>query len=349
MKRAILLTITCCLFTFLWAEGNPAAAQDQKDSKRPRFFQRLKEDLFGSKPKNEEPPRQPSSAKMRSAVPDEPPARILSHQWNRDRQPSAEQPPFNPRNAGATAPATVQIPPPSRGARPTNSAPQRDADWFAGLRPATAPASAIPGGATTDANRRGFGMTIQESPDGRLVVTRVDPNGNAAEAGVRPGDIVVELGGITATSAEEFTEIEKIMSPGDQLEISIRRGLADPRKIMLSWGQAAEPEIAASPIQDGPVGSGVPTHANSTPPRGNDFVPQFVPDSSPRYQPAAQSVPRRDVPAQTVSSPSRLPRTADSELLELRSIVADQQKLIRELQQELEQLRSTVRQRSSRR
>lgn len=349
MKRAILYTISCCLTFMLVTESNSADAQEKNESRRPRFFQRLKEDLFGARSnKDDQPPGQPSSANLRSASPDDPPAKNLGQVWNRDRNLNHAPRGLTGNQPESSVPKTIQVPPPSRGARPTASTPQRDADWFAGLRPESVPTTA-PGRRSHSAAtaRRGFGMTIQKAPDGRLVVTRVAPDGNAQAAGIRPGDVVVELGGITATAVEEFTEIEKIMSPGDQLEITIRRGLAEPRKVMLQWGQAAEPEVAAAPDQEGPIGSGVPTTTRSSQSRGSDFVPKFVPENDSHALPSVRNMPSRDVPARSASS--RLPRPADAELLELRSIVADQQKLIRELQQEVETLRRAVRQRSSRR
>jgi hypothetical protein len=84
----------------------------------------------------------------------------------------------------------------------------------------------------------GFGMQI-ESKNEQLIVTKTDSKGNAAEAGVRKGDVLVMVGGVEIGSMEELEEITKILGNGDQLEFEIaRRG--QKKKVLIQFGEAPE-------------------------------------------------------------------------------------------------------------
>ena len=89
--------------------------------------------------------------------------------------------------------------------------------------------------------RNGFGFEVKLNDDDQILVSKVDSKGNAAEAGIRRGDQIKEIGGIEASSIEEFNEIAKIMSDGDQMEFLVRRGGRD-RKIDVQFGNIPEPQ-----------------------------------------------------------------------------------------------------------
>ena len=78
---------------------------------------------------------------------------------------------------------------------------------------------------TQTAKKNDFGMRVSDGRSGDLVIAKVDPRGNAAEAGVRPGDVIKEIGGVPVTTENEFDEFTKILGEGDQMEFKIvRRG-----------------------------------------------------------------------------------------------------------------------------
>ena len=91
----------------------------------------------------------------------------------------------------------------------------------------------------------GFGMSVKEKGDS-VIVSRIVPNGNAAEAGLRTGDQIVELGGLEIQNAQDFDEFAKILGQGDQMEFKIRsRG--KKKTVMVTYGQAPPPSAVESP------------------------------------------------------------------------------------------------------
>lgn len=84
--------------------------------------------------------------------------------------------------------------------------------------------------------RSGFGMQIDSKND-KLIVTKVDSKGNAVEAGIRKGDVLVAAGGVEFQTVDELNEISKILGNGDQLEFEIsRRG--QKKKVLIQYGEA---------------------------------------------------------------------------------------------------------------
>lgn len=80
----------------------------------------------------------------------------------------------------------------------------------------------------------GFGMTLGKRGN-NLVVTRVVPNGNAHQSGIKVGDIVTEGGGISFKSVEEFQQLSEMLSQGDHLEFKlVRRG--EKEKALIQFG-----------------------------------------------------------------------------------------------------------------
>lgn len=104
----------------------------------------------------------------------------------------------------------------------------------------------------------GFGMAIVVDKNENLVVAQVSANGNAAEAGIRRGDVLVEAGGVELTSIEEFEEIEKILGAGDQVELKVARN-GRAAKVMLQHGQAPSLED----VENGKVGAQANTASRS--------------------------------------------------------------------------------------
>ncbi|MGW7289543.1 trypsin-like peptidase domain-containing protein [Streptomyces sp. NPDC054847] len=65
----------------------------------------------------------------------------------------------------------------------------------------------------------------------------VTPGGPAAEAGVRPGDVITEVDGRRVHSGEELIVKIRAHRPGDKLELTLRRG-GDERTVTLVLGSA---------------------------------------------------------------------------------------------------------------
>lgn len=98
----------------------------------------------------------------------------------------------------------------------------------------------------TAKRKPGFGMMVQNSKNDQLVVTGVQRGGNAARAGLRPGDQLLSFGGGQLTGMDEIMQIAKTLGQGDQVEVEfVRQG--KKRKSLLQFGSAPqEGEIAMS-------------------------------------------------------------------------------------------------------
>ena len=68
----------------------------------------------------------------------------------------------------------------------------------------------------------GFGLQIR-TKNKRLTVVRVVENGMAKQAGIQVGDQIVKLAGANVENVEIFREIEKVLEPGNEVEVVLRR------------------------------------------------------------------------------------------------------------------------------
>jgi hypothetical protein len=201
MKSLRCLTVVVLLTAFA-SEHVVADGPDDRGFGRGRVLKRLRDDLFGA-------PKQPTQ-------PRKTPTPIDSK--GKEPTPIGKQP-ANPYAAARyTKPEKPASKVPVAGQRdPRRQAPQ-----------VTSPLS--------NGNPQDFGMMIAANDDDEIQVTRVVPGGNAASAGVRAGDRVLEVGGAALTSIEEFKSISEVMGQGDQLEFKIQSRGSQPRTIKVQFG-----------------------------------------------------------------------------------------------------------------
>ena len=77
------------------------------------------------------------------------------------------------------------------------------------------------------ATPRGFvGVTLKDGPVGP-VVDAVWPDGPAAKAGLKPGDVIARAKGDTPTTAAALHKLTATLKPGDRLSVTVRRDGAD--------------------------------------------------------------------------------------------------------------------------
>ncbi len=70
--------------------------------------------------------------------------------------------------------------------------------------------------------QRGEELSISET--GGVYVASVSDGGAASEAGIRKGDVIVEIDGVKLTSKVNLQEIIAMHRPGDSVKISVKRG-----------------------------------------------------------------------------------------------------------------------------
>ncbi len=157
------------------------------------------------------------------------------------RQPTAAQRPS--QNAQPTL-ANQSVRP--RSANPRSIQPARSDASHASINrlpksPATVDADSIPTRSNAKATL-GFGMLVELRND-KLYVSKMDPKGNAAIAGVRVGDRLVAGGGIDFESLSDFNGIGDILEDGDQLEFEVERNGRE-KEMMIVFGKATEGQAA---------------------------------------------------------------------------------------------------------
>ena len=300
----------------------------EAQAQRGKFLKRLRDDIFGSQPQlpQTRPPTQqqrtPTLARPKTTTPQNPYLRQQQQQrtptpTTSSRYPTQQtrattrypQPPSSTK--GRYAPTRQQLPSTSRTQSRT---PQQRTPT---LNRGAERKSAI-------ATRTGFGLTLDTNRDDELFVASVVPGGNAAKSGIRRGDTILEIGGVEATSVEEYDQISKAMSGGDQMEFRFERhGQTD--KVLVAWGEA--PDVENLETTDLGPAPGKDTTSPSRPKERNyDFVPPAGGKS------VLDGTPVRGNPVSSNSQVQQLSRT-----------VQQQNQTIRQLQGELSKLRGAMR------
>lgn len=183
---------------------------------------RIMRKIFGLDSEDEKKPQQPSKSTRSSA---KTPKGVKTPTLA--KKPSQNSRPTQPLRAATPAQ------PPKRDARTRANVPTRtQAD--------TARVPQQPTRSNAQATE-GFGMRVEQRGES-LVVRQIDGKGNAAEAGIKRGDIILNGGGVEFSTVDEFNQITEILKNGDQLEFEIeRRGKKE--KLLIQFGEAsAAPE-----------------------------------------------------------------------------------------------------------
>jgi len=85
----------------------------------------------------------------------------------------------------------------------------------------------------------GFGLELKADRNDQIFVAKTDKNGNAENIGLRRGDQILQIGGVDLTTVEEFSEIEKIMQDGDQIELKVQRS-GKTANVVLTFGEGPQ-------------------------------------------------------------------------------------------------------------
>ena len=71
-----------------------------------------------------------------------------------------------------------------------------------------------------------LGVSTSDASGAGAVVQQVTPGGPAAEAGLRPGDVITALGGKPVEDSSSLSSLVDGFEPGDEVEVELSRGVA---------------------------------------------------------------------------------------------------------------------------
>jgi hypothetical protein len=68
---------------------------------------------------------------------------------------------------------------------------------------------------------------MEMDPRGGVLITQVQPNGPAAQAGIKPGDRIFEFNGIEISGVAQLMDVVDSLEPGKAVKVKVRRGAAN--------------------------------------------------------------------------------------------------------------------------
>jgi S1-C subfamily serine protease len=95
-----------------------------------------------------------------------------------------------------------------------------------------------------DVPRAFLGVQSRDSTGDGVTVTAVTGGGPAARAGLRPGDVIVEITGRPVREADDISSVVNARRPGDEVQIVVERG-GDRRTLTVKLG--TQPDQATNP------------------------------------------------------------------------------------------------------
>jgi serine protease Do len=69
-----------------------------------------------------------------------------------------------------------------------------------------------------------IGVVFPDNEEDDAWVTDVDTGGPAAKAGIKPGDTITKINGVSIKSVRKFREVIKDQKSGEVVKFTIRRG-----------------------------------------------------------------------------------------------------------------------------
>ena len=335
MRRMTLAGLLFCCWAGTadlgWAQSPLQDFQKKVDDALPkgRLLRKLRDDLRGSKERDEK-------EKEKEAE-------------NRAKEERRANERDNRRNPPGLQPTPAQRPPQANFSDTGFSNTDATGAGFAprdfGERESLAEKS---NSARTSRDRRdapvGFGLTLDTRGE-QLIVSEVDRSGNAFQAGLRPGDVLEQVGGVPIRGLAEFDEVAGVLKPGDQIEmVYARKGKS--ARATVGFGQApagaegsSEPAPAFAPGTNNTPNWALNNQPSRTP--ANDFAPPAWNPPAGNMSSATDANLRSvmDLDKQLSSEAGRSINPAEA--AEWQRLIREQQQTIERLQRELDALRKS--------
>ena len=185
--------------------------------------------------------------------------------------------------------------------------------------PARLPAALLPGDGTG-----WLGMTADDGlVTGRVAVVDVAAEGPAAQAGIRPDDILLELDGKPLRNDEDLAAALASIAPGQRVNAAIGRDGRIEDVVLTAGPRPAAPRARpwADPVTTAPFGAAAVPGAGAVPGSGPAAVPPLSPTALPPLAtatpaapiPAAPRLPDRSVLVPTNTAPAAVVPVAGAE------------------------------------
>jgi S1-C subfamily serine protease len=103
----------------------------------------------------------------------------------------------------------------------------------------------IDNGRVVHSRRAALGVAVTTVTDGTgrpvgVGVASVSPNGPAAKAGLQPGDVIVRIGNVDVTSAQELQDALAQLNPGDKVDVTyLRPPSTSPQTVSVTLAELA--------------------------------------------------------------------------------------------------------------
>lgn len=219
------------------------------------------------------------------------------------------------RVLAAAEPAADEIRPPAGETAPSFRAEPVAVDQPvtlpAGLpaaEPARLPAAPLPGAGTG-----WLGMTADDGlVTGRVAVVEVAAEGPAAQAGISPNDVLLELDGKPLRNDEDLAAALASIAPGQRVTVAIGRDGRIEDVVLTASPRPAAPRTRpwTDPVATAPLGGAAVPGAGAVPGNGPPAVPPLSPTALPAAAtpaapiPAAPRLPDRSVLVPTNAAPA---------------------------------------------
>nr|BFE83409.1 hypothetical protein GCM10020093_060100 [Planobispora longispora] len=99
-------------------------------------------------------------------------------------------------------------------------------------------------GVLIDSAHQGTGVKI--ASEARQGVPPVTPGGAADKAGLKPGDVILEVNGLALQGGDELIALVRGRAPGDRLEVKFQRGGQEKTTTMVVQADVSTPTPSPS-------------------------------------------------------------------------------------------------------
>jgi S1-C subfamily serine protease len=92
-------------------------------------------------------------------------------------------------------------------------------------------------GKVTNSHRAYLGVRVATVTGGGVLLTQVDPNGPAGKAGLKAGDVIIQINGVDVPDAAALTAALAGLKPGDVVKLTVVRADGSQQAVSVTLGE----------------------------------------------------------------------------------------------------------------